>query len=112
MMACDRQGIRRIALVGASDLAEIAALSALGSEIEAVAVVDAQSNQPKLAGLPVVRSLDEVGEIDAVVVTDITKPQATYATLAKNWPDERLFTPAMLRVARDRARRQPQDETL
>ncbi len=112
MMACDRQGIRRIALVGASDLAEIAALSALGSEIEAVAVVDAQSNQPKLAGLPVVRSLDEVGEIDAVVVTDITKPQATYATLAKNWPDERLFTPAMLRVARDRARRKPQDETL
>ena len=58
--ACNRQGIHKVALIGASDLAEIAALSALGSEIEVVAVVDPKSNQSNLAGLPIVRSLDEV----------------------------------------------------
>ena len=111
MAACDRQGISKIALVGASDLAEIAALSALGSKIDVIAVVDSKSNQSELAGLPVVRSLDEVAKIDAVVVTDITKPQDIYDTLTKTWPDERLFTPALLRITRDGGNRSPQEET-
>ena len=107
---CDRRGIRKIALIGASDLAEVAALSVLGSKIEVVAVVDPKSNQPKLAGIPVVRSLDEITEIDAVVVTDITEPQATYDALAKTWPDERLFTPPMLRITQDAGTPLPEDQ--
>lgn len=108
--ACERQGVRTIALIGASDLAEVAALSALGSEIEVVAVIDLTSNQPKLAGLPIVRSLDEIAKVDAVMVTDITQPQDIFDTLAKTWPDERLFTPPMLRVTRDGGRRPPRGE--
>lgn len=106
--ACHRQGICKIALVGASDLAEVAALSALGSKIEVVAVVDPKSNQSRLVGLPVVRSLGEVADIDAVVVTEITKPQDIYDTLAKTWPDGCLFTPPILRITRrpDRLTRQ------
>ncbi len=107
--SCDRQGIRTIALVGASDLAEVAALSALGSKIEVVAVVDPRSNRSKLAGLPVVRSLDEITEIDAIVVTDITRPQEIYDALAQTWPEERLFAPPMLRITRD-GDQQPQQE--
>ena len=109
--ACDRQGIRKIALIGASDLAEVAALSVLGSKIEVVAVVDSKSNRPKLAGLPVIRSLDEIAKIDAVVVTDITQPQHIYDTLSETWPDERLFAPPMLRIARDSGNGPPQEET-
>lgn len=108
--ACDRQGIRTIALIGASDLAEVAALSALGTEIEVVAVIDPKSNRPKLAGLPVVRSLDEIAKVDAVVVTDITQPQDIYVTLAQTWPNERLFAPPMLRIARDGGKRPPRKE--
>ena len=107
--ACDRQGIRKIALIGAGDLAEVAALSALGSEVEIVAVIDPKSNQPKLAGLPVVRSFDEIAEVDAVVVTDITQPQFTYDTLAKTWSDAHLFTPPMLRIAREADKRPLQE---
>jgi DNA-binding MarR family transcriptional regulator len=109
--ACDRQGIRTIALFGASDLAEVAALSALGSEIEVVAVIDLKSNRPKLAGLPVLRSLDEIAKVDAVMVTDITQPQDIFDTLAKTWPDERLFTPPMLRITRDGGNRPPREQT-
>jgi DNA-binding MarR family transcriptional regulator len=110
--ACNRRGIRKIALIGTGDLAEVAALSALGSEIEIVAVIDPKSNQPKLAGLPVVRSLDEIKPIDAVVITDIIEPQATYDALAKTWPAGQLFAPPMLRIARDGDDRPPQDKTL
>ncbi len=109
--ACDRQGIRKIALIGVSDLAEVAALSVLGSKIEVVAVVDPKSNQSKLAGLPVVRSLEEIARIDAVVVTDITQPQHTYNTLSESWPDECLFAPPMLRITRDSGNRPPREET-
>ncbi len=109
--ACDRQGIRKIALIGAGDLAEVAALSALGSEVEIVAVIDPKSNQPRLAGLPVVRSLDEIGPVDAVVVTDIVEPQATYEALAKSWPAGQLFAPPLLRIAHDTNDRPPWDET-
>lgn len=108
--ACDNQALRKIALIGAGDLAEIAALSALGSEVEIVAVVDPKSNQSKLAGLPVVRSLDEIAQVDGLVVTDITEPQATYDALTKTWPDGRLFTPPMLRIERQSDKRRPQEE--
>ncbi len=98
-------------MIGVSDLAEVAALSVLGSKIEVVAVVDPKSNRPKLAGLPVVRSLDEIAKIDAVVVTDITQPQHIYDTLSETWPDERLFAPPMLRITRENSDRPPQEET-
>lgn len=101
MESCKRQGRRKIVLIGASDLAEVAVLSALALEIEVVAVVDTKSNQPKLAGIPIVRSLDELDEIDAVLITDISQPQHTYEKLAKIWPSERIFAPPMLRIARN-----------
>lgn len=108
--ACERQKIRKIALIGAGDLAEIAVLSALGSEVEIVAVIDPKSNQPKFAGLPLVRSLKEIAQVDAVVVTDITQPQALYDALAKTWPNDNLFTPPMLRIARQAGKRPRQKE--
>lgn len=111
MSACGRSDLNRVALVGASDLAEVAALSALGFEIEIVAVVDPKSNQSKLAGLPVVRSIDEVGDVDAVIVTDITRPQDTYDMLARSWSRERLFAPPMLRIARGADAPSLQEET-
>jgi DNA-binding MarR family transcriptional regulator len=108
--ACERRGIRKITLIGAGDLAEVAALSALGSEVEIVAVVDPRSNQPKLAGLPVVRSLHELERVDAVIVTDIIEPQTIYDTLAELWPDGLLFTPPMLRITRQSGEQFAQDD--
>lgn len=100
---CQRRGWRRLVLVGTGDMAEIAALSALGSDVEIVAVVaGGPSNQTHLAGLPVVATLAAAGPVDAVILTDIRTPQATWEALAAVVAPERLLVPAMLRVSRRR----------
>lgn len=101
---CLEQGHTRIALMGASDFAEVAALSALNGEIKIVAVVDAVSNQSRLAGIPVMRDLTEVGAVDAVIITDIRAPQATYDKLVQFLPDASILVPPLLRVNRARHR--------
>lgn len=100
---CQQRGWRRVALVGIGDLAEIAALSALGSDVEIVAVVaPGPSNQTHIAALPVVATLAAAGPVDAVILTDIRTPQATWEALAETVAPERLLVPAMLRVTRRR----------
>ena len=100
---CVALGYSKIVLIGASDLAEIASLSGLNSEIEIIAVLDSRSNRPTLAGLPVIHSLAEAGAIDAVIITDTSAPQHTYeAYLEEIGDDGRIFVPPMLRVNRDR----------
>ncbi len=96
--SCIERGYRRIALIGASDLAEIAALSGFNEGIDIVAVVDPGSNQPRLAGIPVKRDLSDAGPIDAVILTDIRNPQRTYEALAAELPEARILVPPMLRV--------------
>lgn len=100
---CAERGFDRIALFGASDLAEIATLSGLNGDIEIVAIVDASSNQPRLAGIPIVRTLADAGNVDAVVITDIRDPQAAYETLSRAMPGTRILVPPMLRVNRNRS---------
>lgn len=101
---CNERGYDRIALFGASDLAEIAALSGLNGEIDIVAVVDASTNQARLASFPVVRSLADAENIDAVVITDIRDPQAAYETLSRVLPEKRILIPPILRVNRKRSK--------
>lgn len=95
---CVDQGCTRIALAGAGDLAEIAALSALNGTVKLVGVIDRASNQSRLAGVPIVRNPAEVGPIDAVIITDIDSPQATFELLVQTFPESRIFIPPMLRI--------------
>lgn len=91
-------GVRRVALCGASEIAEIASLSATNQEIELVAVIDASTNRERFVGLPIFRSLAEVGPVDAVVVTDVQQPQTIYDQLAATLPQARIFHPAILHI--------------
>lgn len=100
---CAKQGYERIVLFGASDLAEITVLSGLNGEIEIAAVVDASSNQARIAGIPIVRNLSEIENLDAVIITDIRDPQEAYETLSHVLPDTRILIPPMLRVNRKRS---------
>jgi DNA-binding MarR family transcriptional regulator len=99
---CVRKRYGRIALIGASDLAEIAVLSGLNSTLQIVAVIDPASNQERLAGVPIVRSLADAGAVDAVMITDIRDPQQTYERLIRLMAEERVLTPTVLRVNRSR----------
>jgi len=79
-----KRGVDRVALLGVSDLAEIAAICALDTGITIVAAVDAESELSRFAGVQVIKSLDEVAEtVDAVLVTDIRTPTETTAAAVK-----------------------------
>jgi hypothetical protein len=88
------RGVGRVALLGVSDLAEIAAICALDTGITIVATVDPESALTRFAGVPLVKSLDEVAEtIDAVLVTDIRTPGETTAAAVKRLGAGRVLAP-------------------
>ena len=98
--ACERDGLTRVVLLGAGDLAEIAILAALSSDVTVVAVVDDESNVAQQAGVPIVQELAAAGPFDLVMVTNIKRPQEAYDDLARQLEPRRILTPTLLRVIR------------
>ena len=101
---CARRGWRRVALVGASDLGEIATLCARDSHVAIAGFVDPGNNVPAFAGYPVRPDLAAVREADAAIVVDLKAPQATYDALKALLPAERILHPGLLRIADGPAR--------
>lgn len=114
--AAGRQGWRRVVLIGAGELAEIAVLSASESPVEIVCIADSAAG-PRCAGVPVVADLAAAialggtdagraeGGIDGFVITDTQGPQAAYeatvaAAAAAGFDAGRVAAPAMLRISR------------
>jgi DNA-binding MarR family transcriptional regulator len=99
LKAVTARGWRKIALVGVSDLAEIATICALESKMTIVAVIDTQSQLTTFVGLPVLASFDAIdSDIDAVVVTDLGSTEAAVAAAVKKFGAPRVFVPALLGV--------------
>ena len=98
------RGWNRVALIGVSDLAEIATICALEQGITIVAVVDAKSISDRFVGAPVVVSIDAVpGGFDALVVTDLGATRETIKTALCALGAGRVFVPALLGLRLDRA---------
>src|SRR3546814_12469532 len=96
------QGWHTIALYGMSELAEIASLSGVpGGEI--VSAVAPENETMGAVHLPLVRSFDELGEVDAVLLTALNDPQSGFEALCARFPQERILTPLLLRVTRNDA---------
>lgn len=114
---CATRGWRRVALVGAGELAEIAALGAGEAGVTIVAVIDPGAGR-SCAGRPVVRDLaaalalgDEV--LDAILITDTRAPQASFDAMVMEMsrhgigadhilaPQLLHITPRLLRGARE-----------
>lgn len=93
------RGARRFALIGAGELAEIAYLAAVEADAEIVAVVDAETTRRRIAGAPVAATLEEIGAVDALVITDQSAPQDVYDAYAARGYAELLLTPRLLGLA-------------
>src|SRR5262249_6125904 len=103
--AAHARGWDRVALIGVSDLAEIATICALEQGIAIVAVVDANARRDRFVGTPVVGSLDAVpGGFDALVITDLASTRDTVKAALTALEAERIFVPALLGLRPDRAR--------
>jgi DNA-binding MarR family transcriptional regulator len=90
-------GHHRIALAGASDLAEIATICALDSGIDVVGVIDAEAKGERFLGLPLLHAFAEAaGRCDGVLLTDLKHPAETLAQAVEQFGGERVFVPAVL----------------
>ena len=101
MQECEDLGYKRIALVGVSDLSDVIALSALESKIAIAGIVDDSVTLQSYAGLRVAKSLEDLGPVDAIVVTALLKSQQKVNELRKQYPDLPLMAPPLLSVDLD-----------
>jgi DNA-binding MarR family transcriptional regulator len=99
---CADQGWNRILLVGASDMSEIATLCADDLGLQLVGIFDPDAEDTEIAGLTLFRQIEDAGEYDAVVITDLREPQKTFNRLIKTIASERVLAPRMLNVSRTR----------
>jgi DNA-binding MarR family transcriptional regulator len=93
------RGWNRIALVGVSDLAEIAIICALEQGAIIVAVVDGKAANDRFVGTPVVASLNAIpGGFDALVVTDLQATRESVQSIIDQLGSERVLVPELLGI--------------
>lgn len=98
LTGCVRRGWLRIGFCGVGDLCELAALYAKDRQLHVVGIVDATAAGNIYAGLQVVASVEELGALDALVLTDVTAPQQTFDSIAVAFPRDRVIVPKLLGV--------------
>ena len=110
LAACAAAGWRRAALYGAGELAEIAALCAVGGGVELVCVIDAAAVGRPCGGLAVVADVATaqalVGDapLDGLILTDTRAPQACFdalvgAAAAHGFAASRIVAPRLLGIS-------------
>lgn len=98
------RGWNRVALVGVSDLAEIATICALEQGVAIVAVVDGKSAVDRFVGAPVVQSFAAIpGGFDVVVITDLEATPELVRAVIDQLDAERVLVPALLGIRLNRA---------
>jgi DNA-binding MarR family transcriptional regulator len=104
LKAARARGWNRVALIGVSDLAEIAIICALEQGNTIVAVIDAKATTERFVGTPVVASINAMpGGFDALVVTDLGATRETVTAVLSTVEADRVFVPALLGLRLNRA---------
>ena len=98
-------GHKRIGLVGASELSEIAVIVATELDVEIVAIVDASIGKPRLLRIPVLANVAAAaGNVDALMITSLSDPQAHYAAATAVLDVQRVYVPSVLANGMSRPR--------
>lgn len=98
------RGLKRVVLVGASELAEAALLSAREAYVDIVALVDAEKAGQTHLGFAIAGRLADVAAgFDAVVLCSMHEPQAAYSRALEygavlGFDDSRVVGPDLLRL--------------
>ena len=96
---CQNKNWHNIALHGLTDISEIAVLSAQNFEVNIVAIVDKSSSLAEYLGIPILDSIEKLGVVDAIVITDVGDPDASLKYLSGIYPGPQLFVPEILRLS-------------
>jgi hypothetical protein len=92
-------GQRRVALVGAGELAEIALLCALQHDVVVVGVADEGATANRYRHVDLVRDPASLPAHDIILVCDLNDPQGTFEKLAGQFGVEALRAPALLKIS-------------
>ena len=98
MQDCTKNGQVRVAFAGVSDLAEVGTLCAHDHPITLVGIVDASRAGQQFCGLPVRGTLDELGAVDIVIVTNLAKPDLVFRAMEDELGSGRVLVPQLLAV--------------
>lgn len=101
LVECEQKGLERIALYGVGELAEIALLCAMQYEVQVIGIVDREGVKQTFLNYTTVPTLAELGTLDAVILTDLNRPQSAHETLSGEINKEQLFAPALLRISQN-----------
>jgi predicted transcriptional regulator len=111
LMSAAAAGHKRIGLVGASELTEIAIIVATDIDVAIVAVIDGQDIKSQFLGIPVLKTLQAASElVDAVMITNLSEPQQTYKAAIATLDANRVYMPSVLATIIAKASR-TQDQT-
>lgn len=97
---CAEKGWNRLGLAGVGDVGEIALLSRGAHDVTVLGFVDAEADVDVYLDLRVVKQPAELGELDALLLTDLKNPQGCFDALQQRFDPERLLFPAFLNVSR------------
>jgi DNA-binding MarR family transcriptional regulator len=100
LTTCSSAGWQRLALLGAGELAEITILCALQSKVQIVGIVETDGEGQSLLNVPLVSEISALRPHDALLLTDLSRPQQTYKKIANELPPERILIPSLLGVKR------------
>lgn len=89
--------MKRVALVGAGELAEIMTLCAVDRPIEIAAIVDTRKVSP-YAGIPIVASFDKLPPVDGLIVSDLADPLGSFNAAVAARGADKVLAPALLRT--------------
>lgn len=95
---CERRGWQRIVLGGVSDLAEIALLRALETNVTVVGVIDRAAARKTFLGRPVWQKAKDAPSFDCCMLTDLQAPRETYQRLSAEVGRGRVMVPDILRL--------------
>jgi len=92
-------GLRRVAVVGAGELAEIALLCALQHDVEVVGVADEGATANRFRHVNLVRNLASLPRFDLILICDVKDPQGSFEKLAGQFGAEAIRAPALLKIS-------------
>jgi len=95
--ALKARGLKRVVLVGMSELAEISTLCAAEAGVTLVAIIDHARAGAMFGALPIVARLDDVkAGFDAAVICDLGAPQKSYDVTVAALGASHVLAPAIL----------------
>ena len=96
MDAAAADGHRKLAVLGAGELAEIAAIVSDEHPVDIVGFYDPVSERKLIAGRPVVRRWEEMRRVDAALLATVENAKSTYKTFTTDYQDIPVHVPRQL----------------